>query len=251
MGVPPESVLRLRQVHGARVVVVRGRDGGRTLEEPPPEADILVSDDPGVALSVRVADCMPVLLADRRSGAVAAAHAGWRGTSARVVRAAVESLVSAFGSAPSDLVAAIGPSIGPCCYRVGSEVVEAFKAAGMTRAEQTRWFLEEPAGTSARPGGAASADTDSAWELAASDFRLPTRDQLARFPGQDDAGRTEVWADLWTASLDQLASAGLAPEHVHLARLCTACHPALFHSYRRDKTSLRTVGVIRAVAGAH
>jgi YfiH family protein len=111
----------LKQVHG-RAVVTAGRGMGH------PEADVLVGDDPHMALTVRAADCVPLLIADRAGGAVAAVHAGWRGTAAGAATAAVEALARDFGSRPQDLVAAIGPSIGACCYQVGSELVDAFSA---------------------------------------------------------------------------------------------------------------------------
>jgi YfiH family protein len=77
-------------------------------------------------LLLRYADCTPVLLADPKAGAVAAVHAGWRGSAVRAASAAVEALSEVFGSRPQDIVAGIGPAIGPCCYEVGQDVVDAF-----------------------------------------------------------------------------------------------------------------------------
>ena len=114
-------------------------------EESWPKADILVTDGPTVALAVQAADCVPVLMADRRSGAVAAVHAGWRGTAAGAAPAAVAALAREFGTRPGDLVAAQGPSIGPCCYVVGDELVEAFRASGFGR-EVDRWFARDETG---------------------------------------------------------------------------------------------------------
>ena len=104
------EVVRVRQVHGDRVV--RAPHG----ESPWPEADAIWTDAPGVLLGVAAADCVPVLVADA-AGRLGAAHAGWEGTTKRVAQALVRVLVEA-GADPGALVAAIGPSIGPCCYTV-------------------------------------------------------------------------------------------------------------------------------------
>jgi YfiH family protein len=110
---------RVRQVHGARSVLV-GEAGA-----PAEEADVVVSRTAGVAACVSVADCVPVLLADPVTGAVAAVHAGWRGTLAGAAAEGVRALAAA-GAAPSRLLAAIGPSIGPCCYEVALELAARF-----------------------------------------------------------------------------------------------------------------------------
>jgi polyphenol oxidase len=111
---------RVRQVHGARVVHPRAPG------PPAEEADGVVSTEPGLAACVSVADCVPVLLADPGTGAVAAVHAGWRGTVALAVAAGVRALAGSAGAAPERLLAAIGPSIGPCCYEVSPELAARF-----------------------------------------------------------------------------------------------------------------------------
>lgn len=144
IGVPPERVVSLDQVHGRAVVSVRrnvAADALRAMQMERPQGDALVSDAPDVALVVRAADCVPLLVGDGRTGAVAAVHAGWRGTAARVAVAAIDTLARDFGSRPADLVVAIGPAIGPCCYEVGSELVDAFAAAGHERYLIDRWFM--------------------------------------------------------------------------------------------------------------
>lgn len=105
------------QVHGAVV--------NQAPMEPGTKGDALVTDQPGVPIGVFVADCVPLLLEDRKTGAVAAVHSGWRGTAQKAVVAAIEAMGDRYGTRPEDLVAAIGPSIRRCCYQVGSEVVEA------------------------------------------------------------------------------------------------------------------------------
>jgi YfiH family protein len=108
------------QVHGRSVTVVEPQT------EPRPECDVLVTRSSDKTLMLRYADCTPVLLADPKQRAVAAVHAGWRGSAVRAAGAAVEALRDQFGSRPQDIVAGIGPAIGPCCYTVGQDVVDAF-----------------------------------------------------------------------------------------------------------------------------
>jgi YfiH family protein len=129
------DVATLTQVHGRAVSIIR-RPGG--VHATRPEADVLASDNPDVALAVRAADCVPLLIGDPRTGAVAAVHAGWRGTAAGAAAAAVDALTREFSARPRDLVAAIGPSIGACCYEVGAELKDAFLAAGHTREQVAR-----------------------------------------------------------------------------------------------------------------
>jgi YfiH family protein len=114
-------LLFLKQVHGSSVVEAPWED--------PPRADAAVATAPGWLLGIQTADCLPLLLVDPVRRLVAAVHAGWRGTASRVAACAVDALVR-WGSRPEDLVAALGPSIGPCCYEVGDELREAFGPAG-------------------------------------------------------------------------------------------------------------------------
>ncbi len=213
IGVPPSRLLRLTQVHGCDVIVFRGKGAGPVAPSSAsgqsagggtgwPDADILVTDDPSVALAIQVADCVPLLVADTRSGAVAAVHAGWRGTAAGVAQAAVAALGREFGAEPEDLVVAQGPSIGPCCYVVGDEVIDTFRRGG-SAPDIDRWFTRGDAG----------------------DLRL----------------------DLWAANCDQLRACGVPPGAIHQAGLCTASHPELFASYRRDGPGTgRIAAVIRS-----
>lgn len=138
LGVAPEALRRVRQVHGAAAVCYRK---GGVYPGALPAADIVLTDDPSLAVAVQVADCVPLLLADTGTGAVCAAHVGWRGAAAGVPGAAVVALADAFGSRSADLVAAIGPSIGPCCYEVGEEVRAAFREAARGGRPGDAWFL--------------------------------------------------------------------------------------------------------------
>jgi len=137
LGVPADRLLLIKQVHGIHVAVKRaGQNPGWTR----PEADVIVTEDPLVAVGVRVADCAPVLLYDTVRGAVGAAHAGWRGTASGAAAAAVRAMQREFRSRPSDLIAAIGPCLGACCGEVGPEVVDAFRIGGAERASIAAWF---------------------------------------------------------------------------------------------------------------
>lgn len=138
-GVAPDRLRLLHQVHG-RQVVFAGREDGAWQR---PAADAIAGDDPSVALVVRVADCAPMLIADRKRPVVAAVHAGWRSTMQRIAVAAIESLSNEFGSRPEDIVVAIGPSLGTCCGEMGEEVVKAFRASGHPEGNITRWFSWE------------------------------------------------------------------------------------------------------------
>lgn len=114
-----EGMASLRQIHSA--ICLRAETAGISGE-----ADALISNEPGLAVSVRTADCFPILLADPRHHAIAAIHAGWRGTSARIAIAAIDRMRSEFGTDPAHLLAAVGPGIGACCYEVGEDVARRF-----------------------------------------------------------------------------------------------------------------------------
>ena len=126
LGVDPGALVRMRQVHGAGVFEAAAGSRPPVLYDDWPEADVAIGRDPSIALSVRAADCVPILLGDRRTGAVAAIHAGWKGTAEGAAMVAVQRLARGFGSEPPDIVAAVGPSIGPCCYEVGDELIPRF-----------------------------------------------------------------------------------------------------------------------------
>jgi YfiH family protein len=136
----------VRQVHGTHVARVRAGEDSEALARL--DADAMCADGPGVALGVFVADCIPALFADPVTGAVAAAHAGWRGVVAGVLPATVRAL-GALGVRPADLRVGLGPAIGPCCFEVGAEVVAAFEAADLAaairpspRGRPDRWHVD-------------------------------------------------------------------------------------------------------------
>lgn len=207
----PEDMRRVKQVHGSRVVVATSGTPADTLEE----ADALVSIDPRVAIAVMAADCVPLLMADRVTGAVAAVHAGWRGTAARVSGQALATMAAEFGTRPGDVVAAIGPAIGACCYEVGTELVDAFAAAGHERYLIDRWFLAPP----------------------------PRRDERRSTP-------PKLRLDVAGANRDQLVLAGVPESQIHLAGICTAMHLEVLTSYRAEQAAaVRLAGAIRSRGG--
>ena len=197
----------LNQVHGRDVITVRR---GVALPPDRQDADALVSNDPDVAIAVRAADCVPLLIADSKTGVSAAVHAGWRGTAAGAATAALEALTREFGSRPDEVTVAIGPSIGPCCYEVGSELVDAFAAAGHARHLVDRWFVARPA-----PRGSHE--------------------------------RTRLRLDIAGANRDQLILAGVPEQNIHDCGLCTAMHLDVLTSFRAEQDKAgRIAGVIRA-----
>ncbi len=125
----PDLLTLGRQVHGSSVAVVTGPtigSGATDVDTAFPDTDGMVTNIPDVPLVVLVADCCSISLYDPVKNIIGLAHAGWRGTASGIAAAAVHKMADEFGSSPSDLVAGIGPSIGPCCYEVGKEVLEHF-----------------------------------------------------------------------------------------------------------------------------
>ncbi len=208
---------RLQQVHGADCVTYK-KDAQVSAAQPP-KADIVVTDDPSIAVAIQTADCLPILIVDRRTSAVAAAHAGWRGLVARVPGVAIERMSRDAGSRPDDLVVAVGPAIGACCYEVGEDVRASFADAGFASAPIDRWFRRAPSLLNENPPMA---------------VLTPER-------------RSDRWFfDGWLSVREQLESAGVPSDQIFIADLCTASHESSFCSYRRDgAVAGRLAAVIR------
>lgn len=216
LSIEPDRLVRATQVHGAAVVV-----GTRAIaDREQPRADIIVLRESEAAAAVQAADCVPMLMVDRASGAVAAAHAGWRGMVARVPQVALRALATTFGSRPADVMVALGPSIGACCYEVGPDVRNAFAEAGFSTGMLERTFHEQPLSTRANP---------SMPRVAAGVRRSDHR-----------------FFDGWQMMCLQLVEAGVPAAQIHSACLCTASHPESLCSYRRDGAPAgRIVGAIK------
>jgi YfiH family protein len=131
LNVDPTRLYVVTQVHGRDVARIRGDEDRRDVLGQ--RADVVLTDAPGVACGVKVADCVPILLADRESGAVAAIHSGWQGTKVNVVAAGVDALRRNLGR-QGELVAAIGPHIAVCCFEVGEDVAKALQGCAPDRA---------------------------------------------------------------------------------------------------------------------
>lgn len=137
-GFSPGALVVPRQSHGTAVATARADDRGRgrfPLFDGFPATDAMITDEVDLPLGIIVADCVPVLLFDPVAGALGVAHAGWRGTVGGIVRNTISAMQQQFGTRPVDLLVGIGPSIGPCCYAVGDEVIDAWHAA-VPNAEQ-------------------------------------------------------------------------------------------------------------------
>lgn len=176
--------------------------------------DALIASEPGILLTIRVADCLPVLIADSRLRVIAAVHAGWRGALARVIEKTAGEFRRTFASRPEDLVATLGPAIGRCCYEVGEEVIEEFR--GQFRESDA--FFHKPA-TEAEPQR--------------SDLRYTLLFHTQAPPGHRRE-RPSLHLDLIAVARAQLREAGLKASAIHAAEHCTCCHPDLFFSHRRD-----------------
>ncbi len=218
------SLAELDQIHSAECDQVIRRAKGqlefRPGGLPPPRGsrrarargDVLLTDEPGILLGVRTADCAPVLLADPRRRAVAAVHVGWRGALRRVAEIAAGEMGRLFGSDPADLWAAVGPSIRACCYEVGQEVVDAFSGAFR---ESDKFFRRRP-------------------EEGAEGRYLPQAFLSSDPPGHSRRSPGVAYLDLVAVIQRQLLKARLKPSRICISEYCTACRRDLFFSYRKE-----------------
>ncbi len=199
-------LVTMRQFH-SDVIYVASEPGGDS-----PKADALITRTPGLLLGVQTADCVPILLADTRRRAVAAIHAGWRGTLARIVPKTLGRMRMEFGTRPRDVVAAIGPAIGGGCYEVGPEVAQAFAAQFPSAAD---WF-------------------DGPFEQLALGEEPLWLPWLTMMPPGHVPPPPRVQLDLRASNRWQLMDAGVPEKQMDVNDLCTACRTDLLFSYRRE-----------------
>jgi polyphenol oxidase len=202
VGAKDFMLVAMRQIHSAVILPFR------SAPTEPRKGDASTTKEPGLLLGTQTADCVPILLVDPKKRVVAAIHAGWRGTLARIAQKTVGRMQLEHGCRPADLLAAIGPSIGPCCYEVGAEFVAKFTAQFVDAPE----YFDE-----ARTG----------------DEPNPLQWLNMKPPGHQPPPQN-VHLDLWKANRSQLLAAGLRAKHVFSIDLCTACRTDLFFSYRKE-----------------
>ncbi|MDQ1408373.1 MAG: purine-nucleoside/S-methyl-5-thioadenosine phosphorylase / adenosine deaminase [Acidobacteriaceae bacterium] len=174
----------------------------------PCNGDASIAMAPNLLLGIQTADCVPILLLDPKKPAIAAVHAGWRGTLQRIVEKTIGRMKMEFKTDPSDLLAAIGPAIGGCCYEVGTEVAAAFHSQFANAPE---WFDELRTGDEPNP---------LQW--------------LNQFPPGHQPPPKNVRLDLRKANRAQLLAAGLRSQNIFENDLCAACRPDLLFSYRKQ-----------------
>jgi YfiH family protein len=215
-------LVTLRQIHSDLIHYV-GRNYHRDDKPALPLAgDGLMTDTPGLALAVLAADCLPVIVVDKKRRAIGAFHAGWRGTVKRIVEKGVGAMRRHFGSDPKDLVAAIGPGVRGCCYEVGEEVRSQFHRQ-FSYGESL--FHEEKHSDPVRE-------------------KYPMLFLTARAPGHSDLP-VKLFLDLAEANRRQLLDAGVPAKNIESDAPCTACQPKLFFSFRADKgVTGRQMGVV-------
>jgi YfiH family protein len=217
LGASEMAFIGLRQFHSSMVRIFGGKQAGRLkregagLHRAKYKGDALVTLSRELLLTVQTADCVPILLVDTRKRVVAAIHAGWRGTAARVAQKTVGDLRMHFGTRPEDLIAAIGPAIGGCCYEVGPNVAHEF---GSQFAQAGEWF----------EGPFAALSTGDE----------PTPFLWLQFdpPGHERPKR--VLLDLPAANRWQLEAAGVLPDRIFSCGVCTSCRVDWLFSYRRE-----------------
>jgi len=209
-------LVTLRQIHSDLIHSIE------CVPEQIPVGDGLITDVPEFLLAVQTADCLPVIVVDRKRRAVGVFHAGWRGTAKRIVEKGVGEMRRHFGSDPRNLVAAIGPGVHGCCYEVGEEVRNKFETQFAYAAEFFREVKE----------------SDPVRE------KYPLLFLTARAPGHSELP-VKLFLDLVEANRRQLMDAGVAAKNIEASALCTACRSDLLFSFRADKgVTGRLVGVV-------
>jgi len=213
--------IAMRQIHSDIVRVANSADAEPSVQTA--KADALITNQPGLLLTVQVADCVPILLADKKRHAIAAIHSGWRGTLQRIAEKALGRMQMEFGTRPQDVIAALGPGIGQCCFEVGPEVATEYEAKFPNARE---WF-QGPFDSLAR------GDNDPNW--------LPW---LTMRPPGHQPPAPRVHLDLIAANRAILSAAGVPVGNIVSSGFCTACRTDLFFTFRRERVTGRMMAAI-------
>jgi len=213
----PWPLATLRQIHSDIIHAIT------KLPDEPPSGDGLLTDTPCLLLAIQTADCLPVIVVDRKRRAIGVFHAGWRGTAKRIVEKGIGEMHRHFSSRPEDLEAAIGPGVHNCCYTVGEEVREKFESQFAYAAALFREVKE----------------SDPVRE------KYPMLFLTARAPGHSNLP-IKIFLDLVEANRRQLLAAGVPKKNIDASPLCTSCNVDLLFSYRAEKG---VTGRLMGVAG--
>lgn len=200
----PYPVIQGHQVHGSQVAIIDRPDMTREDLE---SYDAFITDLPGVAIGVRTADCVPILLSDPVHRVIAAVHSGWKGTVLKIARSAINLMGERFGTIPADLQAVIGPAIGPKSFQVGEDVAEKFRAAGFPM--PMIWSFEGPGDGSPMSGG--------------------------------------HHIDLFQANRWILEECGVRPDNIQVHDIDTYLDPAFFSARREGTQCGRNINAIRMI----
>jgi hypothetical protein len=204
------------QVHGNQVAIARRSDAGRGSRSRAaafPDTDALISDEPDLLLVQFFADCVPLYFFDPVKGAIGLAHAGWKGTVLDIAGRTIAKMAETFGSKPSDMLAAIGPSIGACCYEVGEEV-----------ARKVRELAE-----------ARSLDVEGS--VLTQQNAQQGAEQGVQQGAQQSGGESKARLDLKELNRQLMIKAGILPSRIEMTHWCTGCRKDLFFSYRMERGS--------------
>jgi polyphenol oxidase len=217
VGAKDSTLVTMRQIHSDVVrpfsgEILRSADSaqndGAEIMSKPCKGDAAITNQSGLLLGIQTADCVPILLVDPKQRVVAGIHAGWRGTLARIAQKTVGRMQMGFGCKPANVLAAIGPSIGPCCYEVSADFVTKFRAQF---ADAETYFDEARTGEEPNP---------LQW--------------MNMYPPGHQPPPKNVHLDLRKANRSQLLAAGLRDRNIFVSDLCTSCRRDWFFSHRKE-----------------
>lgn len=215
-------LVQMHQVHSPIIHRVSN------ASDPHPAAgDGLITNAPGVLIAVKTADCIPVIVVDPVRRVVGAFHAGWRGTAQRIVEKGIGEMRRQFGSDPNDILLAIGPGIGGCCYQVGDEVLEQFRSQFAYADELVEEVFD-------------SHSLHTKYPLLFLNQRAPGHGELPKVPH----------LDLVKANTRQAVDAGVPAKNIDALNLCTACRTDIFFSHRKEHVTGRMMAAVGIKPGS-